>query len=113
MGAHDCTVLKIGRYRDANEAYAEAVVEAENQYGWDGYNGTISTSEGFKIIKKHPRYGTKAWEKFADKTIEGTKWKAWNCIEIKGAILKRMKEQQGYKDKRNIKAFYFWGLAAS
>tara|TARA_R100000234_G_C4831650_1_gene107182 strand:- start:51 stop:392 length:342 start_codon:yes stop_codon:yes gene_type:complete len=113
MGAHNCSVLKIGRYRDANQAYAESVKEAEYEKGHDGYNGTISTSDGFKIITKHPRYGTKAWEKFYDKTIEGTKWGAWNCIEVKGAILKRIKEQRGYKGKRNIKAFFFWGLAAS
>ena len=113
MGAHDCTVFKIGRYRDASQAYAEAVREAEDQYGWDGYNGTISTSDGFIIKKEHPRFGTQAFEKFEDKTIVGTKWKKWNCIELKGAILKRYKKQYGYKGKRNIKAFYFWGLAAS
>ena len=113
MGAHDCTVFKIGRYKSAKAAYKSAVDDAEDQYGWDAYNGTISTSDGFKIITNHPRFGTQAFEKFEDKTIVGTKWKKWNCIELKGAILKRIKEEEGYKGKRNIKAFYFWGLAAS
>jgi len=65
------------------------------------------------MITEHPRYGTKKFWKFVDKTMDGTKFSAWNCIEIKGAILKAIKEKEGYKGKRNIKAFFFWGLAAS
>jgi len=113
MGAHDCTVLKIGKYRDANQAYAEAVREAEHEQGHDGYNGTISTSVGFKMVTNHPRYGTKKFWKFYDSSLTGTKWGSWNCIEFKGSVLKKVKEEEGYKGKRNIKAFYFWGLAAS
>jgi len=45
--------------------------------------------------------------------MEGSKWDLWNCIEFKGATLKKAKEEEGYKGKKNIKAFFFWGLAAS
>ena len=113
MGAFEQTEYAIGRYKSAEEAYNELVEEAEYEYGHDGYNGTISTSDGFKIITKHPRYGTKKFWKFVDDTMDGTKFSRWNCIEFKGATLKKAKEESGYKGKRNIKAFYFWGLAAS
>jgi len=113
MGAHDCTVFKIGRYKSAKAAYKSAVDDAEDQYGWDAYNGTISTSDGFVIRTDSPRYGTKKFWKFYDDKITGTKFGKWNCVEIKGAILKRIKKEYGYKGKRGIKAFYFWGLAAS
>ena len=43
--------------------------------------------------------------------MDGTKFSIWNCIEIKGAIFKRMKEQEGYKGKKNIKAFFFLGFS--
>ena len=113
MGAFDCSDYAIGKYKSAKEAYKELVEKAENQYGWNGYNGTISTSDGFKMVTNHPRFGTKAWDKFEDDTISGTKWKKWNCIEIKGATAKKWKKQEGFKGRRGIKVFYFWGLAAS
>ena len=113
MGAFEQTEYVIGRYKSAEEAYDELVKEAEYEYGHDGYNGTISTSGGFFIRTEHPRYGTKKFWKFVDNTMDGTKFNAWNCIEFKGATLKKAKEESGYKGKRNIKAFFFWGLAAS
>ena len=113
MGAHDSSVIMVGRYIDPNQAYATAVIEAQHDYGHDGYNGTISTSEGFRLIKDHPRYGTKKFWKFYDDILTGTKWGAWNCVEIKGKIFKKLKEENGYKGKKGIKAYYFWGLAAS
>tara|TARA_R110002020_G_scaffold159319_1_gene343034 strand:- start:1147 stop:1515 length:369 start_codon:yes stop_codon:yes gene_type:complete len=113
MGAHESNVVKVGKYRDASQAYAEAVREAQHEHGHSGYNGTISTSHGFVMRKDSPRYGTKKFWKFYDDKIDGTKFAKWNCVEIKGAILKRIKQEYGYKGKRGIKAFYFWGLAAS
>ena len=113
MGAFDRTDFALGRFKNAREAYNKLVEEAEYEYGHDGYNGTISTSGGFKMITEHPRYGTKKFWKFVDDTMEVTKWDLWNCIEIEGAVLKAIKEKEGYKGKRNIRAFFFWGLAAS
>jgi len=113
MGAIDKTDFAIGKFKNAEEAYIECCAEAHFQYGHDAYNGTISTSDGFRIIKKHPRYNTQKFWKFVDDTMDGTKFSIWNCIEIKGTMLKRMKEQEGLKGKRNIRAFFFWGLAAT
>tara|TARA_R100000353_G_scaffold164005_1_gene124634 strand:- start:227 stop:568 length:342 start_codon:yes stop_codon:yes gene_type:complete len=113
MGAHCQQDFAIGRFKTAGEAYNKLVEEAERRHGDDGYNGTISTSDGIKMITEHPRYGTKKFWKFVDDTMDGTKFSRWNCIEFKGAALKRAKEESGYKGKKNIKAFFFWGLAAS
>tara|TARA_Y100001973_G_C5104288_1_gene284301 strand:+ start:335 stop:676 length:342 start_codon:yes stop_codon:yes gene_type:complete len=113
MGAFEQTEYAIGRFKNAEEAYEYLIEEAQWEHGHSGYNGTISTSDGFFIRKEHPRYGTKKFWKFVDDTMDGTKFDRWNCIELKGAALKKAKEESGYKGKRNIKAFYFWGLAAS
>ena len=113
MGAFDARDYAIGKFKNAKEAYNHLVKKAIWRKGNDGYNGTISTSSGFKMITKHPRYGTKKFWKFVDDTMEGSKWDLWNCIEFKGATLKKAKEESGYKGKKNIKAFFFWGLAAS
>ena len=118
MGAHECNVVKVGKYRDANQAYAEAVKEAEHQYGHDGYNGTISTSDGFVLRKDNPRYGTKKFWKYYSDKIDGTKWGSWNCIEIKGVTGKKIKKEYGFMPTikgmpRGIKVYFFWGLAAS
>ena len=36
---------------------------------------------------------------------------AYNDL-VEDAVLKRLKENRGYKGKKNIKAFYFFGLAS-
>ena len=113
MGAHESNIIKVGKYRDPNQAYMEAVREAQEYYGKQPYNGTISTSHGFIIRKDNPRYGTKKfWEYYID-TLSGTKFSEWNCIEIKGTRAKTIKISYGFKGKRNVKVYFFWGLAAS
>ena len=52
------------------------------------------------MITEHPRYNTKKFWKFVDKTMDGTKFSRWNCIEFKGATLKKAKEESGYKGKK-------------
>ena len=113
MGAWDKLYIEVGRYKNASEAYDQLVKEEIYEHGHDGYNGTISTAAGFFMREDHPRYGTKKWNDFYEKTLDGTKFSNWNCIEIKGSFLKKLKEDNGYKGKRNIKAFAFWGLAAT
>tara|TARA_R100001082_G_scaffold21955_1_gene10557 strand:- start:430 stop:771 length:342 start_codon:yes stop_codon:yes gene_type:complete len=113
MGAFESQDIAVGRFKDAQQAYDELVKEAQHEYGHSGYNGTISTSNGFFIRKKHPRFGTKAFDKFVSDTIDGTKFSRWNCIELHRTTLKKLKEEHGLKGKKNIKAFFFWGLAAS
>ena len=42
MGAHDLSIIMVGRYKDPSEAYATAIIDAEHEYGHDGYNGGSS-----------------------------------------------------------------------
>ena len=66
----------------------------------------------FISLNSGPINNKKFWD-FVYDTIDNTKFDNWNCIELKGAALKKAKEYNGYKGKRNIKAFFFWGLAAT
>ena len=117
MGATNFSHIQVGR-GGARELYREAVEEALYEDGHDPYNGTISTTRGFKnLTSTAPRFGTKAFNKWEDDVIENDKfgiekWGPAACIEIKGASLKKLKERYGYKGKRGIKAFYFFGWAA-
>ena len=113
MGAWDRLYIEIGRYKNASEAYDDLVSEALYESGHDSYNGTISTTSGFIMRDDNPRYGTKAFDKWENKMLDvAKKWEDCVCIEITGAVLKRMKENRGYKGKKGIRAYYFFGWAA-
>ena len=113
MGATNFGNLAVGRYKNASQAYNDLVENAIYDYGHDPYNGTISTTNGFRMHNDNPRYGTKAFGKWKNKMLDvAEKWGDCICIEIKGAILKRIKENRGYKGKKGIKAFYFVGWAS-
>jgi len=113
MGATDFRNLAVGRYKNASEAYNSLVEDALHDSGHDTYNGTISTTSGFIMRDDNPRYGTKAFDKWEDKMLDvAQKWEDCVCVEITGAVLKRIKENRGHKGKKGIKAFYFIGWAA-
>tara|TARA_R110002153_G_scaffold38297_9_gene111337 strand:+ start:5381 stop:5722 length:342 start_codon:yes stop_codon:yes gene_type:complete len=112
MGACTFETTEIGRYKNANEAYSEAVEEAFYEEGHDSYNGTISTTDGFRELDTHHRYGSKAWNIWVEKLLDQLDKRDCVCYEIKGTALKKMKERRGYKGKRNVKAYYFFGWAA-
>ena len=111
MGAIDFELVEIGRYKNASEAYSQAVEEAEYDEDHNSYNGTISTTDGFRILNTHHRYGTKAFHKWGEKILDDLDKRDCVCYEIKGTALKKMKERRGYKGMRNIKAYYFFGWA--
>lgn len=48
MGGHDFECTAQGK--TAKEAYKNAVEQAEYDYGHEAYNGTISTTDGFKMM---------------------------------------------------------------
>ena len=52
MGGCDFTTVSFGK--DAGDAYANAVREAEYERGHDPYNGTISTTGGFTMLQACP-----------------------------------------------------------
>ena len=112
MGACTFGVLKVGRYKDSREAYNEAVEEAEWDDGHDSYNGTISTTHGFRTITCYHRFGRKSFDKWVENTLDKLDKRECVCYKLTGTALKKAKERQGYKGKRNIKAYYFFGWAA-
>tara|TARA_R110000744_G_scaffold304368_1_gene412894 strand:- start:804 stop:1145 length:342 start_codon:yes stop_codon:yes gene_type:complete len=112
MGATNFGNLAVGRYKNASDAYNKLVEDAEYEDGHDAYNGTISTTDGFRTSNDNPRYGTKSFNKWEDKMIDDMSKYDCLCVEITGAVLKRLKESNGYKGKKNVKAFYFFGWAS-
>lgn len=113
MGSCTFSNSIVGKF-DANEAYSVLVEDATYEYGHDPYNGTISTTHGFSLRTDAPRYGTKAFWNWKDKTIEAMGKGQCFAVEIKGKRLKEMKENRPYlKGKRGVRAFYFFGWASS
>ena len=111
MGATTFGNLSIGKFKTARESYSQEVEEAEYEHGHDCYNGTISTTDGFYLTSSNPRYHTKAFYKWEDKMLDKMDKGDCMAVEIKGSILKKLKEKWGFKGKRGIKAFYFFGWA--
>ena len=110
MGA--CNFSDIGIAKTANEAYRELCDEAEEEYGHqDGYNGTISTTYGFSKVSGNPRFGTKAFYKWEEKKRENVDKCDCLYLEVTGAVATRLKARYGYKGKRGLKVFYFFGIA--
>ena len=111
MGATNFSTTKVAK--TPKEAYKKAVKGAEYEHGHDGYNGTISTTEGYYFFDEHPRWGTKKfddWEYDMLDTLE--KWGPAGCVEITGKAAKEIKEVNGLKGKRGLKVWYFFGWAA-
>ena len=112
MGACTFGVLKVGRYKNASEAYVDAVEEAQWEDGHDGYNGTISTTHGFRMVKTKHRFNNKSFDKWEEEMLENLDKRDCVCYELTNTALKTAKERRGYKGKKNIKAYYFFGWAA-
>ena len=115
MGAYDFGTARVTK--TPKEAYKKAVEEALYEHGHDGYNGTISTTDGYYFFDKHPRWGTKAFDKWESKILDNNKgpvqkWGACGCVEIKGKAAKDIKQVNGLKGRRGLKVWYFFGWAA-
>lgn len=112
MAACEFSRLQVGRFKRPGDAFYEAQEEAEYECGHDSYNGTISTCDDFYIRNDNPRYGTASFDKWEEKLSSNLCKRECVCVEITGAVLKRIKELRGYKGKKGIKAFYFFGWAS-
>ena len=112
MGATTFGNLAVGKYKNASQAYNDLVEDALYDHGHDPYNGTISTTNGFRMRNDNPRYGTKSFGKWEDKMIHNMNKYDCICVEITGAVLKKIKENRGYKGKKGVKGFYFAGWAS-
>ena len=115
MGATNFSITKVAK--TPKEAYKKAVEGAEYEHGHDGYNGTISTTEGYYFFDEHPRWGTKKFDDWENKILSKDygpvkKWGACGCVEVKGKTAKEIKEVNGLKGRKGLKVWYFFGWAA-
>ena len=119
MGACTFSNVIMGKYTPS-EAYNKLVSDALYETGHDSYNGTISTTGGYRNLTDYaPRYGTKAFWKWENDVLENdkfgvSKWANAGVIEIlpNTSIYKDMKKSRGFSGKRGIRAFYFFGWAS-
>lgn len=75
MGATLIEVRSTGK--DMREAYNNAVEDATYEHGNDPYNGTISTSRGFRDVTKEYLSSGKTLSEFADYLYENNKVTKW------------------------------------
>jgi sulfur carrier protein ThiS len=65
---------------DAQECFNELVQEAQHQYGHDPYNGTISTQQGYNVLKMHFNSRKEA-ECYADMNLDSVQ--KYHCEAVK------------------------------
>jgi len=115
MGAAEFFVTKRGIYKDAKEAFREAVDNAQYDAGHGGYTGTIAEKGSFQMVEV-PK--GKVPIEFAYDCMENSEGKFWDdkwgsagCVEVKGVKLKEMRGER-FKGKRNFHVYYFFGWAS-
>ena len=111
MGATNFGTVSVGKFENARQAFRDAQREYEEYYGSDPYSGTIKEVDTFRVFNNAPKYGTKAFYKFQEEWLDRSDTQVCGCIEITGKKLKELKEQNGLKGKKGIKAFLFFGWA--
>ena len=110
MGA--CSFMVVGYGKTMREAYHNLVEEYEIEYGTNSYNGTISTTCGYRENYCHLGNGenwTKTKEKkayeIADKRIDILQKRECECIDL-GKVSNRITHHNGWHK------FLFYGWAA-
>jgi hypothetical protein len=80
MGA--CSFTNTGRGKTMSEAYSNLCEDAREEYGHqDGYNGTISTTSGFRDVTSDFKRSGKSLQNFIDDNIDrAEKW--GSCLAI-------------------------------
>lgn len=68
--------------QDAKTAYSDAVDQARGEYGYDPYNGTISTTEGFRIVQETPVTLEEAYEIVNRTQDDFSKWGPCGAIAL-------------------------------
>lgn len=115
MGATNFSDIQLVK-GDLKEAYRQANEEARDYNGHqDGYSGDIQTCHGVRdYTSSAPRYGTKAFQKWEDDMLDNhlQKWEHAAAVEIKGTMLRKLKEREGLKGRKGYRAFYFFGWGA-
>ena len=112
MGACTFSNLVVAK-GNASVAYREICEEMNDYNGHqEGYSGDIQTTHGFRMRSDNPRYGTKAFDQWEDKRLDKLNKRDCECVEITGAVATRIKNKHGYKGRKGIRVFYFYGWAA-
>lgn len=78
MGA--CTFRTSGRGRSAKDVYDNLVEEAENEYGHDPYNGTISTTDGFSDVTNQWKASKLEINEFINKKLDDSGKRDCFCV---------------------------------
>ena len=108
MGA--TTFVDYSEGKDAKDAYNRAVREAQYKHGTDPYNGTISTTSGFFMVRVSGELTEQKIDKFIDDMEEKTeKRDRCGCLELKDSPLENYKK---IKNPRAERVFIFSGWAA-
>lgn len=78
MGATDFAIKSRGK--SASDAYSRAVDIAEDEYGNDPYNGTISTTNGFKDVTEEYKKCGKTLNEFINDKLDRADKR--NCFAV-------------------------------
>lgn len=89
MGGIDFRCRAFGK--TVNEAYRNAVEDAETEYGQDSYNGTISTTDGLEDVTDKYKKSGKTMEKFIDEVLSRANKRDCFAIELVKPIANDMK----------------------
>lgn len=112
MGAQSVyeTVCIHGKMSDA---YRQAKDEAREEYGHQqGYSGTIQDVEFPTEYKsKLARFNSRKFFEQIENILEDTPKRDCWYIQLSGAAAKRVKEAHGYKNRKGINVYYFFGVA--
>ena len=116
MGAEMFYVKKIGQFKDAQEAFTQAVNVAKHFDGHGGYTGTIAEKQNFKMVSvpkgQDPKDFVDACLNFSDGKFWDDKWGPAGCIDVSGKYLKEERGEK-YKGVRNFHVYYFFGFASN
>lgn len=117
MGADTFSKFILGKYKNAQEAFNEAVEDARYYDGHGGYTGTIAEKGDFVMFDCPQRKDPfERAEELIEKGAVDDKWGPAGCIDFgktNKALLRRLKEKRGYKGKKGINAYLFFGWASS
>lgn len=110
MGAHN--IADHGTGRTMGEAYRDAVESSEYMHGHDSYNGTISTTGGFRDMSRKlgARQTDAAIERWFDDAWNNTdKWgKVWGA-EL--SLAQSKKREPTLKRGHRVYIFAGWGAS--
>jgi hypothetical protein len=106
MGATSATRLMIGKFERVRDAIAEMNEDSIYEYGHDHYSGAIHNCESWRVVTEHPRYGTKAFDKWEDEMDSKLHKGEGVYIELPKSWVAKNKSPR-LKGKKGIRAYYF------